>query len=108
MRRIILLPVASLAGPYFSTLSYKGNDFRERVIERKMYVLILSETFLRSIKRDTIIKVYWFSCKVPLFLLDINETGILSTDFRKILKHEISENPRAELLHADGRTDGQT
>jgi hypothetical protein len=74
MRLIILFPVASLAVPYFSTLSYKGHGFRKNVIVRKICALILSETFLRSIKGDMIIKVYWFSCKLPTFLSDINET----------------------------------
>jgi hypothetical protein len=42
MRRIILPSVACLVLPYFSTLSHKWNDFREKVIEHKMCVLILS------------------------------------------------------------------
>jgi hypothetical protein len=64
MRPSILLTVASLPVPYFW----------KNVTVHKMCALILSETFLRSIKRDTIIKLYWFSCKVPLFLSDVNET----------------------------------
>jgi hypothetical protein len=60
------------------------------------------------VKGDMIIKVYWFSCKVPLFLSDVNETCMLSTDFRKTLKYEILENPGDELFHAEGRKDGQT
>jgi hypothetical protein len=40
--RIILSCVASLVRPYFSTLPEKGQVFREKVIEHKMRVLILS------------------------------------------------------------------
>jgi len=42
--------------------------------------------------------------KYQLFLSDFKETRFLSTDFRKLFKFH--ENPmRAELFHADGRTD---
>ena len=74
MHLTVFLPVVSLTVPYFSTLSYKGHDFRKNFIVYKICALILSEIFLRNIKGDKIIKVYWFSCKVPLFLSDVNET----------------------------------
>jgi len=47
-------------------------------------------TILRRNELDMIILVYLFSCKITLFLSDFHATGILSTDFQKILKYQIS------------------
>ena len=53
-----------------TTLSHKWHDFREKVIEHKMCVLIfsttLSETFLilRRIRQGVILNIHWSSCKV--------------------------------------------
>jgi hypothetical protein len=76
MRRIILSSVACLALPYFSTLSHKRQDYREKVIEHKLRVLIfsttLSETFLilrRKKKRDIITNEHRSSSKVPVILV---------------------------------------
>jgi hypothetical protein len=72
MRRTVLSSVDFLAMPYFSTLSHKRYDFREKVVEQKVFVLIfyttLSETFLilGIIPRDIIINVCGSSCKVPV------------------------------------------
>ena len=46
--------------------------------------------------------------KCPLFSSDFNETRIFSTDFGKILKYQFSRKSvveKADMFHADGRTD---
>ena len=64
MLRIILYSVACLVLQYFSTLSYKRDNFRKKDFEHKMCVLIvdtnLSETFLilRRNEKDMIKNVH--------------------------------------------------
>jgi hypothetical protein len=113
MRCIILSSVACLAVPCFSALSHTRRDFRENVIERKMCVLIFSATFVwvfiiwRRIRRDTVVNVHRFLCKIPVVLCrNLTKLGF----YRQILKNpEISNvikiRPvRVELFHADGQT----
>ena len=75
MRHIILSSVASLTLPHFSTVSRKWHDFREKVIEHKICVLIFSTnlawTFviIRLIQRDTVTNAHRSSCKVVAILL---------------------------------------
>ena len=45
-RACIMSCAASLAPPYFSTLSHKQHDFRKKVAEHKMRVLIFFTTFI--------------------------------------------------------------
>ena len=78
MRHIV--SVASLAPPYFPTISNYRHDFRIKVTEYKMCVLILStklsKTFfiLRRTWRDTVINVKSLHVKYPLFVSDVNES----------------------------------
>jgi hypothetical protein len=55
--------------------------------------------------------VHSLHVKYSVFLSDVNETWIFSTDLRKILKVPNFMKPhpvRVELFHEDGRTDGRT
>ena len=90
LRLVILSSVAGPAVPYFSTLSHKRQDFREKSFMNINCVLIfstnLSKAFLilRMIERDIIINVHRSSYKVPLLLSDLGETSIFWANFRKI------------------------
>ena len=111
----ILSSATSPALQYSSKSTHKRHHFRgeKSYWTKNVYfdfiLQILSETFLilRRIQRHIITNVHRSSCKYQLFLSDFKETRFLSTDFRKLLKFH--ENPvRAELFHADRRTDGRT
>ena len=106
-RHIVCVPSVSTI---LSTLSHKRCDFRKKVTERKMCVLISStvlfETFLilRKNQRDTVMKVKTLHVSYLLFLSDFNKTSVFSKDFRK--KSQISTLIKirlvgAELYHAN-------
>jgi hypothetical protein len=52
IRRIILPSVAFLAPPYVCTLSHKRYDFRKKVAEHEMCVLIFSKTLVGKISHS--------------------------------------------------------
>ena len=74
MYRIILPPMASLAPPYFFTLSQELHDFRKKLLNVKSVLFlsaILSEIFfiLRRIQGDIVISVHTYSDKVSIILV---------------------------------------
>ena len=71
------------------------------ILEKKYYNIkcvfwfslhCLFEIFLipRRSERDMIIRVCCYSCKVSVIIVCFNKTWIFSTNFRKILKYQIS------------------
>ena len=97
----ILPSVACPALQYFSTLSHKRHDFREKVTEHKMCVLIFCTTFVWNISHSEKNlarydqNVYRSACKVPLIFPDFKEIWIFSTDVSKNTQIRIKfyENP---------------
>ena len=78
----------------FPTYLARGGLSEKKVIEYKMCVFLqhFFETFLilRRTERDAIKMNIILLVKYPLFSSDFTETSILSTDFRKTLKYQIS------------------
>jgi hypothetical protein len=116
--RTILSSVACPALQYFSTLSHKLCDFLRKLLNTKCVfwfsLPLLSVTFLiiRRNERD-IIKIYvGLHVKYHLFVSDFNETWILLSEFRKILKCQISwKSVQWEpscSMRKDGRADRRT
>ena len=110
----LLSSVAYPALQYCSMLSHKRHDFRRKIVEHKMCVLIFSklssEAFLilRITDRDVIRNVYWSSRKLPVILVRF----WLNLHFRYIFSKntQISNFTKirqvgAEFFQADGRTD---
>ena len=110
----LLISVSSLAQSYFSTVSHKWHDFGRKLLNTKCVfwfsVQLLSKTFhiLRRIEQDIIIMCIGHNIKYQLFLSDFNQTWIFLTDFKKILKYQISWKSILWELSCSMWTDGQT
>jgi len=69
--RIMLSSVASMAVPYFSTISHKRHGFRKNLLNLKCVIVNILKNFSRNIfflqiiQLDTIITVYRSSCNIP-------------------------------------------
>jgi len=102
MRSIILSSLACLALLYFSTLSHKRHDFREKKmllnIKRVFWfsLQLLSETFLilRRIQRDIIINVQRSSWEVlVIFVIFSWHLNFFRQIFGKFSNIKFQENP---------------
>jgi len=90
--------VASMAVPYFSTISHKRHGFRKNLFNIKcVYVNILKKVsrnivFLQIIQLDTDITVYPSSCNEPVTFVRFYRTMIFGgADFRKCSNIKLHE-----------------
>ena len=100
MRCIILLSVACLALPEFSTLSHKRYDFQGKGLLhlKSVFFSVFSTTFVWNVFSFQeefsdilyiIINVQSLHVKYPIFLSDFNETWISSIHFREMFKYHL-------------------
>jgi hypothetical protein len=97
--RVSHVVVCGLSGctVFIHIISKTTRFSKKRILNTKcvfwMSLQILSETFLvlRKLERGMIKKKYnALHVKCPLFLSDFNEIWVFSTEFRKMLKYQIS------------------
>jgi hypothetical protein len=116
MRHAILPSVASLALPHFPHYPINSTIFENKIVEHNMCVLVFSMTFLRNVSHSEKDSArcdhkcnIGLNLKYQIFFLDFDEIQIFSTDFRKILKYQISTKfllwEPHYYMRADGRTD---
>jgi hypothetical protein len=113
MRRVILSSVACPTLPYFSTLSHKRHDFREKLSNTKCVFWFSLRFWNVSHSKKNSARYYLkytqvftysprYSCQILI------EPVIFSTDFRKILKYQISRISVQCEASCSVWTDGQT
>jgi len=119
-------PACNTRAPYFDVwrarlhcifTSYPINDriFENKLLNAKCVFWVslhpLTATFLilRRSEWDVIKTIYWSLCKVPVILVRYSWNLNFLTDFRKILKYQISwKSVFRNRLVPCGRTEGQT
>jgi hypothetical protein len=85
-----------------------GTIFGKKVIENKMCVLIFCTIFFWKISNSKRIYI-GLHVKYSIFLSDLNETSIISTDLGKFWNIKFCENlSSGSRVVPCGRTDGQT
>jgi hypothetical protein len=110
----ILSSVACPPLQYFSQLSHKRQDFRRKVIENKMCVLILSTTFVNISHSKKNWARYdqntnWSTSKLPVTLYQILTKNFVDRFFEKYSNIQIHENPSSGSRGVPyGRMDRQT
>ena len=114
-KRYIVMCGLSRSKIFFRIFSCTARFSEKKNTEHKMRILIFSKTFVRNISHS---KNKWarydkkmytgLQEKCLLFLSNFNETWIFKTDFRKILKYQISWKSAQWEPNCCMRTDGQT
>jgi len=117
-KRRIMSSVANSAVPNLSTSSHKRHDFRKKLIEHKMCVLIFSTKFVRKVycsKKNS--AIYYHTCALVFMwstryscqtFMKLEFSGQI---FEKSSNTKCNKNPpilRAELFHVHRHTDGDT
>jgi predicted transcriptional regulator len=111
MRRIILSSAACLALPYFSSLSHKNHDFREKITEHRVCVFISSTTSVWNVSHSKKNSARCHNCtqvsrEVPIIVRLWGNLNFLNRFSKNTqISNLIKIRPLgAELFHADGRT----
>jgi hypothetical protein len=97
----------------FSTFSHKKHDFRKILLNSNLLwfsLQLMSEIFIiiRRIQLNMIVNAKSRHGKYPLFLSDINEIWVFSTELWIMLKYQISWKSIQWESGCSMRTDGRT